>query len=231
VLWLTECPYEDTRHVPMAWYADTVIVNDPTNLGTFRQLNPRTYYVPHAYNPKIHHPNGRTDSNDFVFVGTGFPSRVQFFEQVDWPCEPVFAGNWRALKPDSPMHAWLSDDPTFCLDNTETANLYRTAKTSANMYRQETMTDSTADGWAMGPREVELAACGTWFARNPRGEGDELFPTLPTFTEPGELADQIRWALAHPVERQTAADQARAAIADRTFDRHIADVLNLIPQK
>lgn len=33
----------------------------------------------------------------------------------------------------------------------------------------------------------KLAACGTFFARDPRPEGDELFPMLPTFTDPGEF--------------------------------------------
>ena len=80
----------------------------------------------------------------------------------------------------------------------------------------------------MGPREVELAACGTFFARESRAEGDGLFPMLPTFTEPTELADIIRWALTHPDERFAAAQQARAAIVDRTFDNHAAQLLKLI---
>lgn len=228
VLWLTECPYEDERQVPMASHADTVIVNDPTHLDVFRRRNPRTFYIPHAYDPAVHHSLDRTDVHDFSFVGTGFRSRIEFFEKVDWPCVPVLGGNWPELDEDSPLTPFLLRHRLSPMDNTETAGLYRQSKTSANLYRKEAMTPDDVDGWAMGPREVELAATKTWFAREPRGEGDDLFPMLPTFTEPGELADQLRWALEHPDLRETAARAAQAAIADRTFDNHAAQLLKLI---
>lgn len=227
VLWLTEAPYEDERQIPMARYADTVIVNDPTNLDEYRKQNPRTYYLPHCYDPAVHHSDGRKDVHDFTFVGTGFDSRVEFFEKVNWPCSPLFAGNWQRLGDASPLVPHVMDR-RYCLENSDTANLYRTSKTSANLYRKEAMSPDLVDGWAMGPREVELAACGTWFARESRPEGDDLFPMLPTFTEPAEFADQLRWALEHPDERETAARAAQAAIADRTFKNNTSKLLQLI---
>jgi hypothetical protein len=125
----------------------------------------------------------------------------------------------RSLDDDSPLAPFvMRSDVEDCVDNTVTASLYRSSKCGFNVYRTDSYGEhSHADGWAVGPREVELAACGTWFARDPRGEGDELFPMLPTFSSPEELADQVRWALAHPVERDAAAEAARAAVADRTF--------------
>jgi len=105
-----------------------------------------------------------------------------------------------------------------CLTNDETADVYRGAKAGFNVYRYEATGEySKADGWAIGPREVEMPACGLWFARQSRPESDELFPMLPTFTEPGELGDLLRWAIAHPDERQEAAAKAAEAVADRTF--------------
>ena len=62
-----------------------------------------------------------------------------------------------------------------------------------------------------------MAAIGCFFLRDPRPEGDELFPTLPTFTSPGQASDQLRWWLARPDDRREAALKAREAIADRTF--------------
>lgn len=229
VLWCTESPYEDDRQARPARYADTVILNDPLNLASFRAINPRSFYLPHSYDPAIHHPGARPPVHDFGFVGTGFPSRVRFFESVAWgDCRPVFAGNWQAVTDGSPLTPYLLHQRGECIDNADTADLYRACKVSANLYRQEATEESTADGIAMGPREVELAACGTFFLRDPRPEGDDLFPMLPTFTGPGEFSDLLAWWLAHDDERNTAAAAARASVADRTFQATTANLLRLI---
>ena len=83
-------------------------------------------------------------------------------------------------------------------------------------------------GTPMGPREVELAACGSFFLREPRPEGDDLFPMLPTFTEPGDFGDQLRWWLSNEGPRLNAALAAQAAIADRTFTNTAARLLRLV---
>ncbi len=144
------------------------------------------------------------------------------------------AGNWQSVTDDSPLLPYLLHERGECMDNDDAAHLYRASVTSANLYRKETQEAETltatelSEGWAMGPREVELAACGTWFSRESRAEGDELFPWLPIFAEPSELADQIRWALSHPEERFRDAQRARAAIADRTFDNNVGRLLRLL---
>ena len=71
----------------------------------------------------------------------------------------------------------------------------------------------------MSPREVELAATGTFYIRDPRPESDDVLPMLPTLdpSDPASLTDVLRWWLAHDDERLAAAAAARAAVADRTF--------------
>jgi hypothetical protein len=51
---------------------------------------------------------------------------------------------------------------------------------------------------------------------------------LPIFETPGELGDQIRWALNNPDLRLRAAEDARAAVADRTFDVNARKLLSLL---
>lgn len=231
VLWGTESPYEDDRQMRVAQVVDTVILNDPLNLEHFRQVNPRTWYMPHSYDPDVHHPGASVPelACDFGFVGTGFPSRIDFFEDVDWSgLEVKIGGHWQRLAADSPLHKYLIHDIKQCMDNTDAADLYRSAAVGANLYRKEHTEDATADGWAMGPREVELAACGSFFLRESRPEGDELFPMLPTFDGPDEFGDQLRWWLAHPDLRETAAEAAHAAIVDRTFTNTAAQLLRLV---
>ena len=234
VYWATESPYEDDRQARPGRYADTVVLNDPTNLDQFRaEINPNTHYFPHSYDPDIHHPGSPAPDLvcDFGFVGTGFPSRIDFFEAVDWTGINVrLGGHWRLLEPVSPLHRFLSHQPEHCMDNTTTADLYRSSRASANLYRKEHSDEAHADGWAMGPREVELAACGTFFLREPRPEGDDVFPMLPTFTESDEFSDKLRWWLAHPELAADVASAARAAIADRTFTNTAARLLRVVEQ-
>jgi spore maturation protein CgeB len=225
VYWCTESPYEDDRQASGARFADTVILNDPTNLDKFRaEVNERTFYMPHSYDPDVHYPGNGDHKYDFAFIGTGFPSRVEWLERVDWSgVNATLAGLWKTVEDDSPLVPLLMHDRGECIDNCDTAEVYRSSKVSLNLYRKE-----HSDGWAMGPREVELAACGTFFFREPRGEGDELFPFLPVVTDPESFSEQLRFWLDHDDARQHAADAARAAIADRTFKNTARRLLDII---
>jgi hypothetical protein len=80
----------------------------------------------------------------------------------------------------------------------------------------------------MGPREVEMAACGLFFLRDPRGEGDEVLPMLPTFATPEDAGEELRWWLAHDTERDRVAARALEAVADRTFTRNAQSLLRVL---
>lgn len=227
----TESPYEDDSQLPIASHADIALLNDPTNLERFREVNPQTHYVPHAYDPARHKPRPPKSehASDFCFVGTGYPSRAEFLESVDWTgIDLALGGNWSKLADESPLRKFVAHDIEHCLDNEQTAELYAATKASVNLYRTEAQRPTLSTGWAMGPREVELAACGTFFLRDPRPESDQLFPMLPTFDSPGDFAEQLRWWLAHDMERNQAARLARAAVADRTFDHNARFLLGLV---
>lgn len=228
----TESPYEDVRQLNLAPHADLNLLNDPVNIERYAEVAPARY-VPHAYRPAIHHP-GRAEveyASDFAFVGTGYASRIAFFEALDFgDADVLLAGNWQQLDENSHLAKFVGHDRDECLDNTDTARIYRSAKVGMNLYRREAERPEQIHGMAMGPREVEMAACGLFFLRDSRLEGDTVMPTLPTFTEPGDASEQLRWWLAHDTEREAAADKAREAIADRTFDSHAAALLRLLDQ-
>ena len=219
VLVCTESPYEDTAQVTKAAWYDAVVVNDPLNLDLFVEAcDGPAMYLPHCYDPDIHHPGPSGHQSDCAFIGTGYPSRQRFLERVNWSgIDLALGGNWEHA-PEA-LTRFVGHPLDQCVDNEETANIYRGTRTSFNLYRVETNGDliDGTDGVACGPREVELAACGTWFARQSRPESDELFPMLPVFSSPEELGDIVRWALAHPDVCDAAAAEASAAVADRTF--------------
>ena len=83
----------------------------------------------------------------------------------------------------------------------------------------------------MGPREIELAACGTFFVTEPRGENLTVFPEVPKFTTPGEAAELLRWYLAHDAARERVVRLAGEAVEGFTFERRVAHVLELLDRQ
>lgn len=223
----TESPYEDDRQLERAAHADLNIVNDPTNLAAFRERG-RAYYVPHAYRPDRHYPRpGLAEhASEVCFVGTAYPSRISFLESVDWAgVDLALAGNWQWLRDDSPLRKYVAHDIGMCCGNDETADLYAAAQMSFNLYRREANAPQLVAGWSMGPREVELAAMGVFFLRDPRGESDDVLGMLPAFSGPEEFGDLMRYWLPREAQRRDAAQRARAAIADRDFVTHARRLL------
>lgn len=232
VLMHTESPYEDERQLRMAAHADVNLINDPIHLDEFNSVAP-TYYMPHSYRPVLHHPGPSIPEMecDFSFVGTGYPSRIEFLEQMDLnSLNVLLAGNWQSLDKDSRLLKYVAHEPEECLDNEQTANVYRSSRCGMNMYRKEGEVNADVHGLACGPREIEMAACGTFFLREPHGESDELFPMLPTFDSAEDASEKLHWWLAHDSLREKQSALARAACEDRTFDNRAAELMRLLDQ-
>lgn len=231
VLLHTESPYQDEEQLERAQFASVNLLNDPVNIEKYRALGMPAEYMPHAYRPSLHHP-GPADPRlacDLSFSGTGYPSRIEFFEQMDLKgIETILAGNWMPLSDESHLNAMLCTEKDECLDNDQTVELYRSSKAGINIYRQESEDQHAGEGWAIGPREVEMAATGLFYLRDSRGEGDELFKQLPVFHGPQDASQQLRWWLAHDDAREVAAQYAREAVADRTFDNNARRLLQIL---
>jgi hypothetical protein len=226
----TESPYEDGRQLQTAEHADLNLINDPMNLEAFERVA-STVYTPHSYRPDIHRPGPPVVelAADFAFVGTGFASRIDFFERMNFDgIDVLLGGNWSQITDESPLRKFVAHDPEECMDNTQTVDVYRSARVGLNLYRREAEAEHLATGFAMGPREVEMAAAGLFFLRDPRPEGDEVLSMLPTFTTPEDASDQLRYWLTKPDTRRELAGKAREAIADRTFTNQAARVLRLL---
>jgi hypothetical protein len=224
----TESPYEDERQMRVSSWFDHVILNDPTNIDRYDQ---DVWYQPHCYDPTIHHPGPglRDYACDVSFVGSGYPSRIEVLEQVEWGgLDVILGGNWEHLDPASPLTRYLINERELCFENTDAADLYRSTTVGLNLYRKEADDTDTADGWAMGPREVEIAACERMFVREPRGEGDDVFPFLPTFSDPGELTELLHWWAARPDQAAELGVKAAAAVSDRTFVNAARRLLNRV---
>lgn len=221
---LTESPYEDDSQILIAQAADLAAVNDPTNLDRYPD---GTLYLPHAYRPMHLQGTAREDLTcDVAFVGTGYPSRIEFLEAVDWTgLDVALAGNWQALDDDSSLCKFVAHDREVCFENSDTVDLYASCQVSVNLYRTEAARPELSQGWAMGPREVELAASGTFFLTQARGENRDVLPMVPTFDGPSDLGDSLRDWLARPEERFERASAAADAVRDRTFTKNARELL------
>jgi spore maturation protein CgeB len=235
VLLHTESPYQDTEQLRRAAHVSLNLLNDPANIDDYRALGIPAEYMPHSYRTTLHYPGPGAPEleSEFCFVGTGFPSRIEFFTRMHDiggldRIDVALCGNWIALAPDSPLRPLVSHDIDSCVDNELAARLYRSSQVGLNMYRREAEDEHRGEGWALGPREIEMAACGLFYLREHRGESDAVFPMLPVYDGPEDAAEKIRWWLAHPGDRETAARAARAAIRDRTFDASARKLMQLV---
>lgn len=234
----TESPYQDDEQMKRGEFADLNLVNDPTNLQAWRDLDIPAAYMPHAYDPDVHYPDWRPNryESDFTFVGTLFKSRAEFFSQMDFrQLDVTFGGSgWDRAVHDYPelvkdLVKYVGHPLDHCVDNAEAARVYRVSRVGINFYRRESEESHAGEGWAMGPREVEMAACGLFFLRDPRPESDSVLGhILPSFSSPQEASDLLRFWLNQPHRREMAAERAYNAIAARTFSNNARAALGLM---
>lgn len=238
VMMNTESPYQEGIQLLRAEFADLCLLNDPANLSLYDRLGVPTLYLPHAYRPAVHHPRKGplpADAIDLTFIGTAFKSRIEFFGQLDLSgVDCLIAGNdWGSLPEAHPLARYVGTGMTSadCVHNPDTADLYRKSKMGINFYRRESEDEHADDiAVAMSPREVEMAAIGLPFLRDPREEGDKVLHMLPVFSSPQDASEQLRWWLGHDVQREEAARQARAAVADRTFVNNAKRLLRALEE-
>src|SRR5262249_35960491 len=180
VLLHTESPYQDGEQLVRAAYADLNLVNDPVNIQAYRDLNIPAAYMPHAYRPRVHRPAaGVAKEWDLAFVGTGFPSRQRFFEAMDLSgLDVCLRGPWFGLPEDSPLRDWTDIDPEGCVDNAETAGIYRRARGGGEIYRREGEGAPPGGGGGGGAPGGGMAAGGAFFLPAPPGGGGEVCASL-----------------------------------------------------
>lgn len=237
----TESPYEDAAQLEWAG-ANPSALHCTHDAASARKLG--WFYVPHAYDPAIHRPchleefwqdphdtasrvivpNNDADAQsdkacDVLFVGTGWPERIAFLEQVDWTgIDLRLYGIWTQLRPDSPLRPFYREG---LVPNEEAVALYRAAKINLNVHRA----DPTAE--SLNPRGFELPACGAFTLTDRRREGVDLFgETMPVFDTPEELERMIRRYLADPEERTRLARAAFARVAPCTFDNRAVSLMS-----
>lgn len=228
----TESPYDLEQELKVAQYAHVVFTNERSCVDAFREVQPHSYYLPHAYDHERHFPmtlvSNQVRSHDVCFVGTGFQERIDLLSAVDWTgIDLGLYGTWNLLGSRSKLRQYVcSTEP---IPNALAHQLYCRAKIGLNLYR-------TSKGWgrhaeridhaeSLNPRAYELAASGVFQVSDWRSEMLEVFRgNVAAFGSPFELGRVVRDALANDVWRATYSATARAAVKPHSFDAR-AEVL------
>ncbi len=225
---LTESPYEDDRHVKLLPYIDVAFTNERTSVERLRAVKEDVYYLPHAYDPATHRPgaqDGDADvpAHDVVFVGTGFPERLDLLAGVDWDgIDLGLYGTYSLLPSRHKLRRYIRGGVT---PNATAAALYRRAKIGLNLYRAAPGAES------LNPRAVELAACGAFHLSDSRAEVYEVFGQVgcvPTFAESGWLEEKINYYLDNDERREALARRLPACVSHLTFDAQAAYMVSTL---
>jgi spore maturation protein CgeB len=246
VVLFTETPYDIEKELQIAAMVDGCWTNERSSLGQFRAVNKNSGYLPHAWHPLKHFQSAKSigdlPSHDVVFVGSGFPERVTWFNSIDWTgIDLGLYGTWGDKKNSFGLSPQVWDSVKGAqVTNEMAASLYRRAKIGLNLYRRlkgfHPKNPQITHAESLSPRAYELAACGSFHISEYRAEVKEVFgDCVPTFTSPAEASDLIRSWLDRPEERARVAAALPACVAEASWvDRAktvLGDLSRLIHHK
>jgi spore maturation protein CgeB len=222
----TESPYEDDQQELMSALADIAWTNERTSGARLRAR-----YIRHAYDPLRHRPDMPLDlslpAHDVIFVGSGFPERIEILKAVDWSgIDLGLYGEWGLLGPTAKLRRYVRSGP---VSNETAVGLYRRARIGLNLHRSSRSYGRHSErvhyAESANPRTYELAACGLFQMSDYRAEIHELFgDAVPTITAE-RLEEMVRINLADSPYRHRTARAARDAVRPHTFAARAAQVL------
>lgn len=216
----------------------------------------RVMHLPLGYDPATHHPGAGLDcdlapAHDVVFVGNVFPSRERFLRTVDWRGEGIdlgLYGDFRTMPAESPLWAYAPreatpDDPIRIVDNRITTALHAKAKIALNFFREErfrgpiddpetwrTPAATVTGAESVNPRIIECAASGAFVLSEWRAELDDppWRGLIPTFRTPDEMAELVRYYLAHDEEREEIAGELPRAAEGWSYHDRAAQIVSAL---
>ena len=222
----TESPYEDEQQATMAALADICWTTERTSTHRLH-----AGYMRHAYDPARHRTDVPLDlslpAHDVVFVGSGFPERIEILKSIDWTgIDLGLYGEWGLLGPTSKLRQFVRSGP---VSNETAVGLYRRAKIGLNLHRSSKTygrgAARVAHAESANPRTYELAACGLFQVSDARLEIYELFGDAVPMVDTSTLERTIRAYLQDSPARHHAARQARLAVEPHTFTARAGKVL------
>lgn len=198
----TESPYEADKELAVAKIVDGCWTHERTAVDAFKDVNPHSAYLPHAWHPAVHSPvpllsDAVLPAHDVVFVGSGFRERVTFFNSIDWTgIDLGLYGIWADMGLKPQVQACVRSEGPIC--NEMAAGLYRRAKIGLNLYRRLpfALVPDRLENWvkaeSLNPRAYELAACGCFQVSEWRAEVGDVFGSSAMFGAESQWAAEAQ---------------------------------------
>lgn len=228
----TESPYWAAEEVAIGAAYDVVFTHERAAVSAYRAAGlPRVHYLPHAYDPQVHTPDGpAAEPCDVRFVGSLFGERKLLFAQAEWGELDARIGG---LDPDAPH----PEQPAQITPNADVAALYRGAKVNLNHHRTTTMHGSgrhipVGAAESLGPRAYEIAACGGFqLMDDSRAEARDIFGAALATYRAGDAEDMVRQArgwLRYDEARDALAQAQHAAMRGHDWHTRAGQLLGYL---
>lgn len=236
---MTESPYEDERQSQLAPLVDVVWTNEISSVEILSLVNPNTFYLPHGYDPEIHHPadpDPEVPSHDVIFVGTLWQERIDLLSEIGWnDINLGIYGSAELFDLDKyPQNAQKRERLAPFLhigytDNALTIAMYRSARLGINLHRRSIRLRGPQiehESLSMNPRCYEQAATGgALLVTDYREEVGSVFgEAAPVFHDPLSLKQQIDHLLSQPTEVRHRVDELRRRVEPHTLTARAAQI-------
>ena len=234
----TESPYEDDRLSKICAYANYVSVNEPDSVAPMQSAiaehGGEALYLPTGFDPSVHRPgideNIFCRGHDVVFVGSGFPARVELMESVDWSgIDLGLYGSWIWNDDGSPLDQYIIGG---VIPNRITTEIYKRSKIVLNLFREDSdlQTDasfaSKKKGKTLNPRIIEAAAAGNFVISEYRPSVPETFgDDVPTFETGKQLRALVDEWLQKDSERDIIASRMPEHVEGYSYANIAAEIL------
>ena len=174
-------------------------------------------YLPLAAHPDFHKPeklnsiDARKYGGDVSFMGAGYPNRRLAFRKLIHHGLKIWGSEWDG---DHVLEPYVQLDGRR-VSSDECVKIFNGTKINLNLHSSINADELVSGGDFINPRTFELAACGAFQLVDKRTlMPDEAFDEgeLAHFENLEDLDRKIGYFLAHPEERESYVEKARARV-------------------
>jgi len=241
IVWFVDDPYVTDDTVKLSLHYDYVFTHERSCVRLYESIGcSSVHHLPLAahfgtFSPK---PVARIYNSDICFIGTGFPNRIELFDQIAPYLQKrnvvIVGALWNRMANFKLIQRFLVKE---YVPVPESALYYNGAKIVINLHRAPGISpeNRNAIDWpaeSINPRTFDMSACGTLQLTDERSELRELYNVgseLDVYRDAKDLLDKIDYYLSHDDERlRIAARGYRRTRAQHTFDSRITKMLEII---
>ncbi|WP_320175574.1 glycosyltransferase [Maridesulfovibrio sp.] len=193
-------------------------------------------YLPLAAHPDFHKPeklnsvDARKYGGDVSFMGAGYPNRRMAFRKLIHHGLKIWGSEWdgdHVLEPYVQLGGRrVSSD--------ECVKIFNGTKINLNLHSSINADELVSGGDFINPRTFELAACGAFQLVDKRSLMSEVFDEgeLAHFESLEDLDHKIGHFLAHPEERESYVEKARARVLkNHTYEVRMQSLIDFTAER